>query len=269
MLTHVILTPHPPAIIPAVGKAATRKFEKTINALLSTILELRKNPPETFVVVSPHGDLLLDSFTIRIPQSENFTADFSEFSTPEIAQTYSRDRLLSAQIIEATNANGFSIEAVDEARLDFGVATPLYYFASAFPEAEVVSLGISLESATTHFEWGKVLREVLDKTEKNVVLLISSELSHTLTKFSPHGYSPLAKEWDERLVGDLKAGDYASVLLYDVFENEEVGECGYRGICTLIGVIDAKPETHQILSYEYPGGVGCAVGMWDLTAKKQ
>jgi AmmeMemoRadiSam system protein B len=264
MLTHAILSPHPPALIPAVGKESLRRFEKTVNALLSIAMDLRENPPDTFIILSPHGELQPNSFTIQIPESENFTADFAEFSAPEVVKTYSRDRLLSAQIIEATTSAGLQINSTNEEKLDFGVSVPLYYFAAAFPEAQVVSLGISLASSTTHFELGKVLREVADEAQKNIVFIASSELSHSLTKFSPQGFSPLAKEWDERIVSDLKTGDYTSILLYDSFEREEVAECGYRGICTLIGALHERPAKHQILSYEAPGGVGCAVGVWKV-----
>ncbi|MFA5352313.1 MAG: AmmeMemoRadiSam system protein B [Candidatus Gracilibacteria bacterium] len=264
MLTHAILSPHPPALIPAVGKENLRRFEKTVNALLSTAMGLRENPPDTFIILSPHGEIQANSFTIQIPHSENFTADFAEFSAPEVIKTYTRDRLLSAQIVEAATSKGLQIQPTTGEKLDFGVSVPLYYFAAAFPQAQVVSMGISLASSTTHFELGKILREVADEAEKNIVFIASSELAHTLNKFSPHGYSPLAKEWDSRIVADLKAGDFTSILLYDSLEREEIAECGYRGICTLAGVIHDKPAKHQILSYEAPGGIGCAVGVSDL-----
>ncbi len=265
MLTHGILAPHPPAIIPKVGKEETKKFEKTIQALLAIGLKLKKLQPQTLIVITPHADVEVDRFVVRIPKDLNFRASFEEFGDSETTAEFTRDRLFTAQLVEGIQSAGMQTSVLENEKLDFGSAIPLFYFASFLPAVEVVNVGISFSGAPEHQKLGEVIREVAEKSEKRVVLIVSGELSHKVTKNSPHGFDPASAEWDERIIEALKKGDYEKVLHQDPFELDEIEECGFRGICTLLGAFQNIPHTQEILSYEAPGGIGCAVGLWERT----
>lgn len=264
MLTHGLLTPHPPAIIPAVGGASAKQFEKTIGALLELSFRLKKNPPATIVILSPHGQTRPGAFTIRVPREVEFTASFAEFGAPGSVKTYPRDRLLTAQIIEAVTGVGLAIETTIDAALDFGASVPLYYLAAALPAVEVVSLGTSLAGAQAHAQLGKIIRAVADENEKPIALVASAEFSHKLTKSSPHGFHPAARAWEEELVRNLVGGDFATLLNADPFLRDEVGECGYRALATLLGAFADTPAKFKLLSHEAPTGIGLLTGFFGV-----
>jgi AmmeMemoRadiSam system protein B len=265
MLTYGLLVPHPPAIIPAIGGAETQKFEKTIGALLDLSLRLREHAPDTLVILTPHAEVRPDSFTIRVPKTGTFLADFSDFGAPAEKHEYHRDRIFTAQLIESVSAAGLKITPVDEQKLDYGTSVPLHYLAASLPEVEIVSLGVSLGGAAEHARLGAKIREVADESGKKVVFIASAELSHKLTKASEHGYCPAGANWDRELMADLKAGEFDKILARDPFETDEVGECGFRSLAAMIGAFAGIPAEHEILSYEAPSGVGLPVGFWHRT----
>ena len=262
MLAYGIFSPHPPVIIPAVGGEFVRRFEKTINSLLAVSLTLREGEIDTFVILTPHTEIQPDQFTIRVPKADQFTANFAEFSAPKTILNFARDRLFTARIIEATNSTGLRIEPIDDFQLDFGTSVPLFYLASGLPQVEIVSLGVSLAGAPEHYRLGRIIREIADNSEKKIAFIASGELSHKLFKNSPHGFNPAAAEWDKKIIQNLQVGNYENILNQDPFELDEIGECGFRSLATLIGAFDGIKETHKILSYEAPAGIGCAVGIW-------
>ncbi|MFH1545756.1 MAG: AmmeMemoRadiSam system protein B [Patescibacteria group bacterium] len=263
MLTHGIFTPHPPAIIPKIGGEETKKFEKTIQALLTVSLKLKQNPPQTLILLTPHAEIEIDKFVVRVPQSPNFTASFEEFGAERDAKIYARDRLLTAQIIEGIHSRRMQTVILEDEKLDFGSSIPLYFLASALPEIEIVNLGISLAGIPEHQKLGEVIAEISEKSKKQIAFIASGELSHRLAKNSPHGFFPPAAAWEEELIQNLENGDFEKALRQDPFELDEVGECGMRPLAALLGAFEKIPHTHALLSHEAPGGIGCAVGFWE------
>ncbi|MCF7836525.1 hypothetical protein K9N08_02775 [Candidatus Gracilibacteria bacterium] len=87
-------------------------------------------------------------------------------------------------------------------------------------------------------------------------------MSHQVSKISPHGFSPKGVEWDAQIIAKLKAGEFEKILQQDVFELDEIEECGLRSLVTLLAAFEKIPHTSEVLSYEAPGGIGCAVGFW-------
>lgn len=257
MLSHLILTPHPPAIIPAVGGPSTRLFAGTINALLTVGLTLRDDPPDTIIILSPHGEVSPDSFAVRVPRDPLFHADFAEFGAPNVTATYPRDRITTAKIIESAASRGLRTTPIDDAMLDFGVAVPMHYLAASCPAVSLVCLGMSLISAERHFALGQAIREIADESDERIAFVASVELSHRHAG-SPHGVHPMAKKWDADIIRDLEKGDVAAIIHRDVYDVDDVAGAEYRGLATLLGV--AGERKIEVLHYEAPGGVGCAVG---------
>lgn len=267
VLTHALFTPHPPAIIPAIGGTAARDFSETIGALLTGAQTLRAAPPDTLVVVSAKGEVRLDRFTIRVPTESIFTADFAEFGVTDgaTARTYPRDRIFTAQLIEAGAGSGLTLEPVTGASLDYGAAVPLYYLMSGVPHASIVTLSLSLTSATDHVRLGQLIRELADESDKRVALVVSAELSHRVSKASPFGVHPTAARWDRELVSYVQANNATAISALDPFIADEVGGQQYRGAALLLGALGV--DFHNLaLTYEAPGGIGCLTGAWERRA---
>jgi len=106
----------------------------------------------------------------------------------------------------------------------------------------------------------------MEQLARNKVAFVASgDLSHRLTPDAPAGYSSSGAQFDKLLVGLLKKGDTQSILKLDPQLIEEAGECGFRSICVLLGVLEARSTESgkswqaEILSYEWPFGVGYLV----------
>jgi len=56
------IVPHPPLLIPNVGRQAGLKAKKTKQALEKLEEDLYVSKPELILIISPHGDVFPDSF---------------------------------------------------------------------------------------------------------------------------------------------------------------------------------------------------------------
>ena len=58
------MVPHPPMIVPAVGRGSEKQIQKTINAYIQVAKEIALLHPETIIVTSPHATMYRDYFHI-------------------------------------------------------------------------------------------------------------------------------------------------------------------------------------------------------------
>ena len=59
-----IMVPHPPLIIPEVGRGEERKIQHTIDAYLAAARFIAEADPEVIVITSPHSVMYADYFHI-------------------------------------------------------------------------------------------------------------------------------------------------------------------------------------------------------------
>ena len=59
-----VMVPHPPLIIPEVGRGEEKAIQKTINAYHQAAKEIAALQPETIVVTTPHSIMYGDYFHI-------------------------------------------------------------------------------------------------------------------------------------------------------------------------------------------------------------
>ena len=100
---------------------------------------------------------------------------------------------------------------------------------------------------------------------QRIVYVASSDLSHRLIPGAPAGYDPRAAQFDHAVADTFASGDWEGLLTIDPGLVSAAGECGYRSLAVLSGVIGAYEaaggRTHnRLLSYEGPWGVGYLVG---------
>ena len=56
--------PHPPIILPEVGRGEEKKIQKTIDAYETVMAQAAQLQPDTLIITSPHAELYLDYFHI-------------------------------------------------------------------------------------------------------------------------------------------------------------------------------------------------------------
>ena len=58
------MVPHPPMIVPAVGRGSEKQVEKTIESYERVADEIAELKPETIIISSPHSVMYSDYFHI-------------------------------------------------------------------------------------------------------------------------------------------------------------------------------------------------------------
>ena len=77
------MVPHPPMIIPAVGKGSEKQVAETIRAYQEVAADIARLRPETVIISSPHTALYADWF--HISPGKAAAGDFGRFGAPQVS----------------------------------------------------------------------------------------------------------------------------------------------------------------------------------------
>ena len=103
MLSYYLM-PHPPIIIPDIGKGNENKAINTIKACEEVGKKINELSPETIIIITPHGTVFRDA--IAIITSKTLSGDLKNFNAPNIKFNFEIDTTLTSKIIEnATKEN--------------------------------------------------------------------------------------------------------------------------------------------------------------------
>lgn len=263
MLNFASICPHPPIIIPTIGRLADLKIvSKTIEGMEKLAEKFAEVKPETVIVISPHGPVDFNQFTIT--SSPTLAGHFYNFGDFDTELIFKNDEKSIGEIEKECEKQKIPLRIANIKELDHGVLVPLYYLAKGYSNFKVVPLAYSYLNLETHFKFGEILKTVINKQKTDIGVVASGDLSHCLTLDAPAGYSPRGKEFDEKLVDLLKKKDVKGILKMDPDLVEEAGECGYRSIIILLGALNGLDWQAEILSYEGPFGVGYLVANFKL-----
>lgn len=261
MLVFSAIVPHPPILIPNVGKDNLKKLKKTVSAFDILEEDLNAADPDTIILISPHGEMHADTFTINTNQ--NYKANFKNFGDFGTHMEFKSDLQLINEL-KSRNETKMPLQLISEETIDHGCSVPLYYLTRKQKKVRVVPINYSFLGYRKHLEFGEALKDAVLSLDKRYAVIASGDLSHRLTMQAPAGFSPNAKEFDKKLIQLLKKKSVDSVLNIDPALIEEAGECGLRSILVLLGVIQDMNYDFQVLSYEAPFGVGYLVGEFKL-----
>lgn len=262
MIVFSAICPHPPILLPTIGKDNIDKIKDTQKAMEKLEQDLYASKPDVILLISPHGNLIPDAFSINL--NNKYLADFEEFGDFEIKKEYKSSPKLVLKIKERIEDNNLPLVLSSEEKLDHGAAIPLHYLTRHLDEIKVIPLYYSLLDNQTHFEFGQLLKKELVKSEKRIAVIASGDLSHSLTKDAPAGYSPEGEKFDKELIELIKMKDYKKIIKIDETLTEKASECGLRSILILLGIIEQYNFDVEILSYQGPFGVGYLVANFKL-----
>ncbi len=261
MIVFSAITPHPPILIPNIGKDNLDKIKNTASAMKELEAELYASKPDVILIISPHGEIIPDAFCLNL--NTKYTVNFEEFGDFTTKLEFKSSPMLALQLKERVE-NEFPMVLSSMDHLDHGSGVPLFYLTKHLKNIEIIPICYSLLDYQKHFEFGQLLKRELVKSEKRVAVIASGDLSHALTKDAPAGFSPKGEEFDQKLIALLKRQDFRGLLKLDHRLIEEAAECGLRSIITLLGIIEEYKQEVNVLSYEGPFGVGYLVANFKL-----
>lgn len=259
------LMPHPPIIVPEVGKGEESKVKETIKACMLVGNEIEKLEAETIIIVTPHGVVFKDA--VAMVTANSLSGDLRKFGAPEIGFNYEIDMELTTEIINKSRAEGILVGELDERtsqiynvplELDHGAIVPLYY-ADKSTNHKLIHITYGLLSPLELMRFGIAIKKAVEVTNKKAVFIASGDLSHRLTKDGPYEYSPYGVEFDTALIDKLSCGNLSEIFNINKHLITEAGECGLRSIYIMAGALNSSKVSSKLYNYEGPLGVGYAV----------
>lgn len=271
-LLKAYLMPHPPIMVHEVGRGEEEKIERTISSAVEVAEDIERLKPDTIIiVVPPHGPSFSDAMNIN--SVDTIAGDLGNFGAGQVKLEYKVDTELVDIILKNASARRIPAVPVDKEKvrkyrvlgnLDHGALVPLYFINKKYKEFKLVHITYGLLPSEELYDFGRQLRESIEESSSNTVLLFSGDLSHRLTPDAPAGFSPKGEKFDRALVGHLSKPETQEIMDMDRDLVEAAGECGYRSILVLLGSMDGLDVKGRVLSYEGPFGVGYCIAEYEM-----
>lgn len=258
------IAPHPPIMVPEVGREATSDVRRSIEAMEELTRRIIANGAETIVLISPHAPLEPDSFVAY--QGPQLHGDFADFRAPAVQVEAPLDEELAAAIARRGAAENYTVVSIANRQLDHGTAVPLYFLQRYGWQGRVVALGYCFLSDEDHVRFGTCIGRAISDVGRPVALIASGDLSHRLKPDAPAGYNPTAYIFDDEIVDALRCNDPDRIVHIDHALRRLAGECGYRSMLVAFGATRELPSACEVLNYEAPFGVGYLVAQ--LTSRQ-
>lgn len=253
------MVPHPPLIVPDIGKGSEKKVQKTIDSYEKVAKEIAALSPDTIVISSPHSVMYYDYF--HISPGEKTVGDFSMFQAPGVSFSEDYDSELVKEIEKIAESENFpaGTKAERDPSLDHGTMVPLYFIRKAYKGGKIVRVGLSGLSYEAHYRLGEIIKEASQKLNRKIVFVASGDLSHKLQEYGPYGFAKEGPEYDERIMDVCSRAAFGELFDFDEDFCSRAAECGHRSFVIMAGVLDGILVKATKYSHEDITGVGYGI----------
>jgi len=245
--------PHPPLLLHDVGHGEETTIQATLNSVKKIAETIARLKPDTIILSSPHAPFYQHAFFIsRTPTEEGTMA---RFGAPQVKLQTTTD----LEFVEALSLK-YPQLSTDKTphELDHGTIVPMIEIVKATPQFKFVRLGLSGLSRSEHSHLGVQIQAVAESLGRRIVFIASGDMSHRLIEDGPYGRHPSGAKFDASVTQLLSQGKLSALGFMDPDLCEEAGECGYRSLLIMSGVMNELHYHSKLHSYEGPFGVGYA-----------
>ncbi len=267
MIRYAAVVPHPPLLVPGVGRGEERKVERTEEAYRRMAAEVAKRAPARIVLISSHVTRYQDY--IHIPPEMNWSGSFHAFGDRLTLLEATGDPAFLARITAYPEAQDVPYGTAGATRdpVDHATLVPLYFLHEAGVDCPIIRIGTAGLPLTAHYRLGQQIQRAAEESAGETVVIASGDLSHRLKDSGPYGFNPMGPVYDEKVMRDLTEANFGALLRYTEAELEGAGECGHPTFVILGGALDGKEVTTLDSSYEGPFGVGYGVVTYQVGEK--
>src|SRR2546421_6707093 len=251
------IAPHPPIMVPEVGREASAEVRDSIDAMADLTERVIRSGAETVVLISPHAPLERDVFVAY--DGPQLYADFANFRAPTATVHAQLDDELLSEITRIAGEENLTTIRIKGFDLDHGTAVPLYFLQRYGWNGRVVALGYSFLPNEDHVKFGQCIRQAIEGVGRPAAFIASGDLSHRLKLEAPAGFNPQAHLFDEEVVEAIRSCATKRIVDLDPELRRMAGECGYRSMLVAIGVAQELEPSCAVINYEAPFGVGYLV----------
>jgi len=252
-----VLMPHPPVIVPAVGRGRERDAAATCDAMAIMATRVVESRPDALVLISPHTPRRPRMFALW--DSEVIEGDMGRFGAPEAAFELPCDRELLDAISEEAERADVITWRLRAPALDHGAGVPLWYLTDAGWDGPTVVVGLNYPGEGQLTAFGEAIRRAAESLGRRTAVIASGDMSHRLQPGAPGGYHRRAAEFDHAFVDRLRAKEDARILAFEHELQQLAGEDVVDSTIVALAAGGYAREGREVLSYEGPFGVGYCV----------
>ena len=262
-----IMVPHPPLIVPAVGKGEEHIIDETTAAYETAAAFVAELQPETIVLSTPHSILYSDYF--HISPGMGATGSLSQFRAAEEKFNVDYDTDFVTALCSLADARDFpaGTEGERNRNLDHGTMVPLYFINRVYRDYRLVRIGLSGLSLADHLRFGQMIAQVAQELKRRVVYVASGDLSHRLQPDGPYGFDPHGPVYDERIMDVMGRAAFDELMDFESDLCEKAAECGHRSFCMMAGALDGLALETKRLSHQDITGVGYGICTYRVTGE--
>ncbi len=249
------LLPHSPLLIDEIGKENKEALKTTINAYKEIINQLKEKSVNSIIIISQHGDILDDSFSLAM--ASEFNISFDQFACFKIREKLKCDIALADKLLEFI-AHDFPFEPRPMPNLDHASAIPLELLTRENKNIKVLPIYCAQNlDWKTHYDFGLKLKEFIDKQTEKIAIIASGDLSHRLKISSPGGFSPKGIKFDNKIMQYLNdpKNIKEKILKLNPENVKEAKESVLKPLLILLGIINSNYQAKK-LAYQDDFGVG-------------
>ncbi len=253
------IVPHPPLIVPQIGRGEEKKVSATISAYQQAAEQIAEIKPETIIISSPHSVMYYDYF--HISPGKSAEGSFADFRAPQVSFEEEYDAELVTEIEKLAGKSGIPAGTKGErdSTLDHGTMVPLYFIRQKYQGGRIIRIGLSGLPLSVHYEFGRIIKKAVENTGRRAVYIASGDLSHKLKKYGPYGFAPEGPEYDRQLIDVCSRAALGELRRFDDELCEKAAECGHRSFVIMSGALDGVQVRSEVLSHEDITGVGYGV----------
>ena len=253
------MVPHPPMIVPEIGRGSEEQVRATIEAYERVSDEIASLEPETVVITSPHSIMYADYF--HISPGSGAKGSFASFRAPGVKFDERYDEELVKEICRLADAEDFPAGTAGERdpELDHGTMVPLWFIRNKFKDGRIVRIGLSGLPLIDHYRLGQIIQKAADNTGRRVVMVASGDLSHKLQDYGPYGFAKEGPEYDERIMDVMGRAAFGELFDFDEGFCDRAAECGHRSFVIMAGAFDGYAVKAEKLVHQDVTGVGYGI----------
>lgn len=253
------MVPHPPLIIPEVGKGGEKRIEATVKAYDRVGRETAALAPDTIIITSPHSVMYADYF--HISPGSGASGSFADFGAPRARFRESYDTEFVETLESMAEETGFPAGTLGERdkKLDHGTMVPLHFIRKYHDGSRIVRIGLSALPLTEHYKLGRLIKAAAEKLGRRAVFIASGDLSHKLKADGPYGFAPEGAEYERRIMDVCSRAAFGELFDFDEDLCEKAAECGHRSFVIMAGALDGMSVRAERLSHEDVTGVGYGI----------
>ena len=253
------MVPHPPLIVPAVGKGEEAQIQETTDSYEEVARQIARLQPDTIIITSPHSVMYADYF--HISPGTKASGSFARFNAPQVRFDETYDKELTDHLCEFAEEEDFPAGTLGErdASLDHGTMVPLYFIRKQYQGGRIVRIGLSGLDLMKHYRLGQLIAKACEDLDRKAVIIASGDLSHKLQTYGPYGFSPEGPEYDGRIMDVCGRAAFGELFAFTEDFCEKAAECGHRSFVIMAGAFDGLSVNAQALSHQDVTGVGYGI----------